>query len=98
MKRFAVVMLAVVSLSVFSGCCKPWYGGYGGGCPGGACGYGPGAYAPPGGYAPQGAYYGSYNSISAGIPTSGQVLATQPTYPAYPTATAAVPLQTFPTY
>jgi hypothetical protein len=91
MKRFALLMASLAVAASSTGCCcmYPW----GGGCAGGACGYGP--YAPYGGsgvVAPTSAYYPA-TTIQAAVPVpGGYALA-----PAYP-VTAAVPMEILPTY
>jgi hypothetical protein len=80
MKRFAL-LVAIALVGSTSGCCMPWYGGYGmggspygagypagGGCYGGACGGYPGAYYGTPGMTAAAAPYGTYTAAAPYYP------------------------------
>ena len=109
MKRSALVLLGVLAMSFSTGCCGWWWPGghygysqgygtpYGGGCPGGNCGVNPGQPFVP----PQTSYYNSYDSVQTGvpIPMTGPVTFAPAGYPTIAVPqTAAVPLDSLPTY
>lgn len=106
MKRVAVLLLGIIALVSFSGCCMwPWYGcGYGGsgygssgysggspGCWGGACGMSP----QPGAVVPQGSSYMTYDTYQASYPPAAPVMAMPA--PMYPTVSMG-PVEPLPTY
>ncbi len=86
MKRITCLLACMILLVVGSGCCchRPWLGG---GCPGGACGYGAGY----GAVTTPGAYY-TGTAMQAGVPayTAGA--------PIYAPTTAYAPINPLPTY
>ncbi len=108
MKRFAFLCVGMVLLTSMVGCCLHHgqcggYGcGYGGNCPGGACGTGvPGAYPGTLTIPPQGAAIGGFNSVQATTPYGAPMTAATPY--AYPqtasfSGTSVTPLETLPTY
>ena len=102
MKRMFLGLAGLVLLSISTGCCC-WYGsgyyGYPGACPGGGCSV-PGAVP---GAVPSTSYYpgsGSVHSVQMGVPeTINGPVTYNPVMPAGAvTHTAAVPLQSLPTY
>ena len=95
MKRFAFACMSLCIVTAMTGCyCWNPYGcsgaqygyGAGGGCQYGNCGVQPSGSLPPG------AFYQSYDSVQAGLPTP--VMSAAPGYP----RTAAAPLESLPTY
>lgn len=102
MKRSLLALVALTMIGLTSGCCGWWWPHYGyspgyyapsGGCPSGNCGVNPGPGVPP-----QSTYYeapGAVQSAQQGVPVpmDGPVTFS----PAVP-QTAAMPLESLPTY